>query len=106
MNMMENHKTHKANLCPGHGMSGRHPTREGLGRLSGHDDPGMFGRMFPDLDPLDVPDDKLKALAAAMLENNHIKCDRGWSCTDCYILSVCEGATRCSDVGPVLKLVL
>ncbi|MFL1485949.1 peroxidase family protein [Marinobacter sp. LN3S78] len=58
----------KANLCPGHGMGGRHPTREGLGRLSGHDDPGMFGRMFPNLSPLDVPDHKLKALAEAMLD--------------------------------------
>lgn len=58
----------KANLCPGHGMGGRHPTREGLGRLSGHDDPGMFGRMFPNLNPLDVPDQKLKALAEAMLD--------------------------------------
>jgi hypothetical protein len=56
------------NLCPGHGTSGRHPTREGLERLAGHEDPGMFGRMFPSLAPLDVPDVKLRALATAMLD--------------------------------------
>jgi hypothetical protein len=57
------------NMCPGHGTGGRHPTRESLNkRLDGHDDPGMFGRMFPDLEPLDVPDGKLQALAAAMLD--------------------------------------
>lgn len=56
------------NLCPGHGSGGRHPTLEALKHLSGHDDPGMFGRMFPDLAPLDVPDARLQALAAAMLD--------------------------------------
>ena len=31
---------------PGHGTAGRHPTRQFLDTLSGHDDPGMFGRSF------------------------------------------------------------
>src|SRR6187399_2229260 len=35
------------NVKPGHGRAGRHPTRQFLDTLSGHDDPGMFGRMFP-----------------------------------------------------------
>lgn len=56
------------NVCPGHGTSGRHPARESLDRLSGHDDPGMFGRMFPNLDALEVQDNKLQALAEAMLD--------------------------------------
>jgi hypothetical protein len=56
------------NLCPGHGASGRHPTRAGLDRLAGHDEPGMFGRMFPSLRPLDVADPELRALAEAMLD--------------------------------------
>ena len=38
------------NVQPGHGTAGRHPTRQFLDTLSGHDDPGMFGRMFPTLD--------------------------------------------------------
>ena len=59
----------RINLCPGHGTGGRHPTNESLNqRLDGHDDPGMFGRMFPDLEPLHVPDAKLQALASAMLD--------------------------------------
>ena len=58
----------KVNMCPGHGMGGRHPSRKGLDQLSGHDDPGMFGRMFPGLSALDVPDNKLQALAEAMLD--------------------------------------
>ena len=33
---------------PGHGSAGRRPTRESLDRLSRHDEPGMFGLMFPD----------------------------------------------------------
>ena len=48
---------------PGHGTAGRHPTRELLDALSGHKDPGMFGRMFPMLPPLKVADAKLDALA-------------------------------------------
>ena len=53
-------------LRPGHGTAGRHPTREFLDGLSGHDDPGMFGRMFPDLKPLAVDDGPLQELADAM----------------------------------------
>ena len=34
---------------PGHGVAGRHATRELLDALSGNKDPGMFGRMFPNL---------------------------------------------------------
>jgi hypothetical protein len=51
---------------PGHGTAGRHPTRAVLDTLSGHDDPGMFGRMFPSLDPLEVGDGPLRELADAM----------------------------------------
>ena len=53
---------------PKHGRAGRHPTKESLDALSGHGDPGMFGRMFPTLSPLVVADQKLKALADAMLD--------------------------------------
>jgi hypothetical protein len=60
----------EVNLKPGHGRAGRHPTREFLDTLSGHDDPGMFGKMFPDLRPLAVDDDALKELAAVMLDPN------------------------------------
>jgi hypothetical protein len=56
---------------PGHGKAGRHPTREFLNTLSGRrEDPGMFGRMFPDLPPLAVPDAALQALANAMKDAN------------------------------------
>jgi len=55
---------------PGHGVAGRHATRELLDALSGNKDPGMFGRMFPKLKPLQVTDAKLQALAAAMIDNN------------------------------------
>jgi hypothetical protein len=51
---------------PGHGTSGRQPTRAFLDALSGHDDPGMFGRMFPGLEPLNVDDAILHELADAM----------------------------------------
>ena len=54
------------NVTPGHGMSGRHPSRQFLDTLSGHDDPGMFGRMFPTLPPMAVGDAPLKELAEAM----------------------------------------
>ena len=53
-------------IQPGHGTAGRQPTRASLETLSGHEDPGMFGRMFPTLKPLDVDDAPLKELAAAM----------------------------------------
>jgi hypothetical protein len=54
------------NVQPGHGKAGRQPTRQFLDTLSGHDDPGMFGRMFPTLEPLAVDDGPLHALADAM----------------------------------------
>ncbi len=54
------------NVRPGHGTAGRHPTRESLD--AGHDNPGMFGRMFPDLDPLAVGDGPLQELAEAMTD--------------------------------------
>jgi hypothetical protein len=55
---------------PGHGTAGRHPTRQFLDTLSGHDDPGMFGRMFPTLQPLAVSDAALQELADAMKDAN------------------------------------
>lgn len=58
------------NTTPGHGRAGRHPTRESLDTLSGHDDPGMFGRMFPTLTPHFAPDAALQALADAMKDNS------------------------------------
>ena len=56
----------EVNVQPGHGKAGRHPTRQFLDTLSGHDDPGMFGRMFPNLEPLAVDDGPLQALADVM----------------------------------------
>ncbi|KIZ41268.1 MULTISPECIES: heme peroxidase family protein [Rhodopseudomonas] len=56
----------EVNVQPSHGKAGRHPTRAFLDSLSGHDDPGMFGRMFPDLRPLAVDDGPLQELADAM----------------------------------------
>jgi hypothetical protein len=55
---------------PGHGTAGRHPTRKFLDTLSGHDDPGMFGRMFPTLEPLAIDDGPLQELADAMKDPN------------------------------------
>ena len=60
----------EVNVQPGHGNAGRHPTRQFLDSLSGHDDPGMFGRMFPNLEPLAVDDGPLKELADAMKDAN------------------------------------
>ena len=57
-------------VTPGHGVAGRHATRELLDALSGNKDPGMFGRMFPTLPPLKVSDAKLQALADAMIDTN------------------------------------
>ena len=56
----------QVNVQPGHGKAGRQPTRQFLDSLSGHDDPGMFGRMFPNLEPLAVDDVPLHELADAM----------------------------------------
>ena len=53
------------NVSPGHGVAGRHPTREFVDTLSGHDDPGMFGRMFPPSEVL-LEDLQLDALAETM----------------------------------------
>jgi Animal haem peroxidase len=49
-----------------HGHATREMTPASLRALSGHGDPGKFGRMFPALDPLFVQDDALAELAAAM----------------------------------------
>jgi hypothetical protein len=55
-----------------HGSSSREMSPESISAfaLDGHGDPGKFGRMFPSLPPLIVPDAKLTALAAAMLDAN------------------------------------
>jgi hypothetical protein len=57
---------------PGHGTAGRHPTRESLSR---HGDPGMFGRMFPELTPLIVDDGPLMELADAMTDTDPASAD-------------------------------
>ena len=49
-----------------HGEATREMTKMSLRALSGHADPGKFGRMFPFLEPLQVGDDALFALAEAM----------------------------------------
>jgi hypothetical protein len=63
-------KSNAVKVTPGHGVAGRHATRELLDKLSGNKDPGMFGRMFPTLPPLKVSDAKLDALAKAMIDNS------------------------------------
>lgn len=63
--------TDAVNMNPHHGCAGRHPTRSFLDSLAGHEDPGKFGRMFPRLPGLEVPDSQLKALAEAMLDDNN-----------------------------------
>lgn len=65
----------QVNVQPGHGKGGRQPTRQFLDSLSGHDDPGMFGRMFPNLEPLVANDDALKELAAAMQDADPASAD-------------------------------
>jgi hypothetical protein len=55
---------------PKHGQSTRNMTRASLRALSGHGDPGKFGRMFPWLDPLQASDDKLFELAQSMQDPN------------------------------------
>ncbi len=65
------------NLSPFHGTAGRHPTRAFLDSLSGHDDPGNFGRMFPGLPPLHVDDAKLEELADAMMDASGQTHDNG-----------------------------
>ncbi|MEQ5796258.1 heme peroxidase family protein [Paracoccus sp. NFXS7] len=49
-----------------HGHTTREMSRASLRALSGHGDPGKFGRMFPWLDPLEVSRDKLFELAQSM----------------------------------------
>lgn len=53
-----------------HGHPTREMTRASLRALSGHGDPGRFGRMFPTLDPLIVGDDALFELATAMKDGS------------------------------------
>lgn len=53
----------------GHGKHLRALTAETLDALSGHGDPGKFGRMFPMLPPLAVPDHPLAELAKAMIDD-------------------------------------
>ena len=53
----------------GHGTAGRSLTRETVDALSLNGEPGMFGRMFPDLPALVVSDEALAALAAAMVDD-------------------------------------
>src|SRR5262245_10230218 len=62
---LEQRLTPQVPIRPGHGTAGRHPTRESLSR---HGDPGMFGRMFPELSPLTVDDGPLTELAEAMTD--------------------------------------
>jgi Animal haem peroxidase len=66
--LQEQAEAHELNVRPGHGTAGRHPSRDSLDTLSGHGDPGMFGRMFPDLEALAVDDGPLMELADAMTD--------------------------------------
>lgn len=52
-----------------HGEVPREMSRASLNALSGHGDPGKFGRMFPMLDPLIVGDDALFDLAENMVDD-------------------------------------
>jgi hypothetical protein len=65
---LQSYEDGHVNVCPGHGTGGRHATPESLTRLCANGDPGMFGRMFPYLNALQVEDSKLQALAEAMLD--------------------------------------
>src|ERR1700730_11412118 len=62
--------TQAANTDPRHGRAGRQPTRQFLDSLSGNVDPGLFGRMFPNLPPLTASDAQLQALVDAMKDAN------------------------------------
>ena len=53
-----------------HGASLREMSPESISTPGIGGDPGKFGRMFPNLPPLDVPDTNLVALAAAMIDAN------------------------------------
>ncbi|KZM52012.1 heme peroxidase family protein [Labrenzia sp. OB1] len=52
-----------------HGKSIRSLSNDTLDTLSGHGDPGKFGRMFPGLSPLIVADDSLFEVAQAMVDD-------------------------------------
>jgi len=52
-----------------HGQFGREIDPHTLNALSANGDPGRFGRMFADLEPLIVPDGPLEVLANAMKNN-------------------------------------
>lgn len=52
-----------------HGVHVRAMTTKTLDALAGHGDPGKFGRMFPSLPALNVEDDVLAELAAAMVDD-------------------------------------
>ena len=65
---MDQERARAINGRPGHGTACRHPTRESLAARAHHGDPGMFGRMFPDLAPLPVDDGPLMELADAMTD--------------------------------------
>ena len=53
-----------------HGQYGREMNIQTLNALDLNGDPGKFGRMFPDLDPLIVPDADLLELAQAMKDDD------------------------------------
>ncbi|MEM9795251.1 MAG: heme peroxidase family protein [Pseudomonadota bacterium] len=53
-----------------HGHHVREMSRPALRALAGHGDPGKFGRMFPELDPLHADDDALFTLAEAMRDED------------------------------------
>lgn len=53
-----------------HGESPRPMSRPAALALSGHGDPGRFGRMFPELDPLVASDAALLDLAQAMVDTD------------------------------------
>lgn len=58
-----------------HGSHSRAMSLTSLRALSGHGDPGKFGRMFPWLDPMHASDDKLFALAEAMADPDPASAD-------------------------------
>ncbi len=53
-----------------HGQTARPMSRASIEALSGHGDPGKFGRMFPFQPALEVPDSALEDLAGAMLDGD------------------------------------
>ncbi len=53
-----------------HGQTTRQMSRASIEALSGHGDPGKFGRMFAFQAPLEVPDHALQDLAMAMIDTD------------------------------------